>query len=290
MAAIHAFLIFYFLSHSLLTVSGQSNNTGEISSSRGCWSPGVSPCGNNTVFLIQKQADLNTLGSCTTYNGTLYINSTASSDLGIQNSSIVIPIQTITGALYITSTDNNSPITEIIANSLISVGSSNSTSFPQTDIGLSIIGFPSLQNLSFPLLQTISGSLNISLNPDLPLVSLSALQSVGGDLDLTGNFTKILWPNLVLVNGTALVESTYASINCGRKLGQLFRDVTVEGAMTCFAGVEYPSPWPLPSYSPQVNSTGTSSNPTSTENGTKSKATKKTMSNWVIGMFSKGTF
>ncbi|HMD13479.1 MAG TPA: hypothetical protein VKI62_02525, partial [Bacteroidota bacterium] len=202
----------------------------------------------------------------------------------------VIPMHTITGALYITSSDDNSPITEIIANNLSFVGSSNSTYLPQTDIGLSIIGFPSLQNLSFPDLQTIGGSLNISLNPDLPLVNLSALQSVGGNLDLTGNFTKILWPNLHRVNGSALVESTYASINCGYKLGQIFRGVSVGGSLTCFAGVENPRPWPLPSYSPQVsnpNSTGISSNPASTESSAKSRATKKMVDSGVIGTFSK---
>jgi hypothetical protein len=190
-------------------------------------------------------------------------------------------MHTIIGALYITSSDDNSSITEIIANNLNFVGSSNSTDLPQTDIGLSIIGFPSLQNLNFPDLQTIGGSLNISLNPDLPLVNLSVLQSVGGDLDLTGNFTKILWPNLHLVNGSALVESTYASINCGYKPGQVFRGVSVGGSLTCFAGVENPRPWPLPSYSPQV------SNPTSTESSAKSRATKKTVDNGIIGTFSK---
>lgn len=187
----------------------------------------------------------------------------------------------ILGALYITSSDDNSPITEIIANDLSFVGSSNSIDLPQTDIGLSIIGFPSLQNLGFPDLEIIGGSLNISLNPDLPLVNLSALQSVGGDLDLTGNFTKILWPNLRRVNGSALVESTYASINCGYRLGDVLRGVSVVGSSTCFAGVENPRPWPLPSYSPQV------SNPTSTESSTKSRATKKTMDGGVIGTFSK---
>jgi hypothetical protein len=250
----------------------------------------VSQCGSNAIFLVQKQSDLNTIAPCTTYNGAIYINSTASSDFGVQNSSIIIPIQTITGALYITSSDNNSPITEIIANSLRFVGNSNSTDLPQTDIGISIIGFPSLQNLSFPALQTIGGSLNISLNPDLPLVNLSTLESVGGNLDLTGNFTKILWANLLSVNGSALVESTYASINCGRKLGQVFRGVSVGGSLTCFAGVENPSPWPLPSYSPQVsnpNSTRTLSNPASTESSTKSRATKKTkLDSRIIGTFS----
>lgn len=240
-------------------------------------------CGNNlnATFLVQKQADLDKIASCTTYNGTIYINSTASSDLGLQNSSIIIPMHTIIGALYITSSDDNSLITQIIANNLSFVGSSDSTNLPQTDIGLSIIGFPSLQNISFPDLQTIGGTLNISLNPDLPLVNLSSLQSVGGDLDLTGNFTKILWPNLRWVNGSALVESTYASINCGYKLGQVFRGVSVGGSLTCFAGVENPHPWPLPSYSPQV------SNPTSTENSTKSIATMKTVDGGVLGTFSK---
>lgn len=245
-------------------------------------------CGNdlqlNATFLVQKQADLDKIALCTTYNGTIYINSTASSDLGLQNGSIVIPMHTILGGLYITSSDDNSPITEIIANNLSFIGSSNSTDLPQTEIGLSIIGFPSLQNLSVPDLQTIGGSLNISLNPDLPLVNLSALQSVGGDLDLTGNFTRILWPNLHRVNGSALVESTYASINCGYKLGQLFRGVGVSDSLACFAGVGNPRPWPLPSYSPQVsnpNSTGTSSNPAP------SRATKKTVDVGVIGRFSK---
>jgi hypothetical protein len=243
----------------------------------------LSTCGNSSTLLVQKQADLEAIASCTTYNGTIYINSTASSDLGIQNSSIVIPIHTIIGALYITSSDDKSPITEIIADNLSSVGASNSTDLPQTDVGLSIIGFPSLQNLSFPDLQTIGGSLNISLNPDLPLVNLSALQSVGGDLDLTGNFTEILWPNFRLVNGTALVESTYASIDCGIKVGHLFSRVSVHGELACLAGVGNPRPWPLPSYSPQVT-TGTSSNPTSTES---SRATKKTVDTGVIGTFSK---
>ena len=187
-------------------------------------------------------------------------------------------MHTILGALYITSSDDKSPITEIIANDLSFIGSSNSTDLPQTDIGLSIIGFPSLQNLSFPNLETIGGSLNISLNPDLPLVNLSALQSVGGDLDLTGNFTRIIWPNLRRVYGTALVESTYASIDCGRKPGQLFSEVSVYGSLTCLAGVENPRPWPLPSYAPQV------SNPAPTGSSTKSRATKKTVD---IGTFSK---
>ena len=102
-------------------------------------------------------------------------------------------------------------------------------------------------------------------------------------MDLTGNFTKILWPNLHQVNGTALVESTYASINCGIKVGHLFRGVGVGGELACFAGIEYPRPWPLPTYSAQVT-TGTSSNPTSTES---SRATKKTVDRGVIGTFSK---
>lgn len=178
-----------------------------------------------------------------------------------------------------TSDGGGSSVTGIGASNLISVGTSNSSQdLPQESVGLSITGFPSLNNLTFPVLRSIQGGLNISSNPDLGVINMTSLETIGGDLDLTGNLTSILLPSLKNVVGSILVESTYASINCGRKVGGILRGVNYGYVFVCEAGVESPRPWPLPTYVEPSNNaaTSTSAGMTAPTTGTHSGVSRGT--------------
>lgn len=184
-------------------------------------------------------------------------------------------IQSVTGGIYITTSgDENFTVTRIAADNLTSVGSSNSsqsTHLPQEDVGLTITGFPSLTDLAFPALETIQGGLNISSNPDILILNFSSLVTVGGNLDLTGNFTRILLPNLKSVGESILVESTEASINCGRKIGDILRGVNYGGVSVCAAGIESPRPWPMPTYDASAHTGSFAGTSTSTATASASR-------------------
>jgi hypothetical protein len=100
--------------------------------------------------------------------------------------------------------------------------------------------------------------MNISSNPDLEVINMTSLATISGDLDLTGNLTSILLPSLKTVGGSILVESTYASISCGRKLGDILRGANYGDTFVCEVGVESPRPWPLPTCVEPSNNAATS--------------------------------
>ncbi|KAL1296832.1 hypothetical protein AAFC00_004455 [Neodothiora populina] len=66
-----------------------------------------------------------------------------------------------------------------------------------------------LANISLPSLRSIGGHVDIADNPQLSVLDrVSALESIGGNMHLDGNFLSISFPSLVNVNGSFVLNTT----------------------------------------------------------------------------------
>lgn len=82
--------------------------------------------------------------------------------------------------------------TEYSAPNLTIVGNPNA---PNTG-SLAVVNNAMLQNISFPLLQTVEGADQVANNTALMNISMPALKTVGGAIDFSGNFSRYVLTEL----------------------------------------------------------------------------------------------
>lgn len=142
----------------------------------------------------------------------------------LRNINLPPNLHTIYGGLAIGSPDGDAYPVLISAPGLTSIGSAaNSTEViplwqPNIDDGayrgLDIGNFPYINNLSFPALNSISGSLQITHNRYLLDITFPALTQVGGDIYIHGNFTSVEIPKLEWYGGSFNVQSSSPEFVC----------------------------------------------------------------------------
>lgn len=100
-------------------------------------------------------------------------------------------------------------ITELSCPNLTIVGLTTATNTGS----LAIVGNAMLQNVSFPLLQTVEGADQIANNTALMNISMPALKTVGGAIDFSGNFSSVDLGSLSLVSGGFNLQSS-GNVDC----------------------------------------------------------------------------
>jgi hypothetical protein len=170
-------------------------------------------CGKTLGYvLIKSQADLDAISSCATINGDLLLPS------AVMNSISFSPkLKAVMGAMVIAG-GSGSGTTTIQAPGLTSVGSGGGfSSVIGTNYrpGLTIQSFPLLNSMSFNELDAIGGSLVFNNNPLITNFNgFQSLITVGGDVDIIGNFTSLSLPSLDSIGGGINIETTSNSFQC----------------------------------------------------------------------------
>jgi hypothetical protein len=114
--------------------------------------------------------------------------------------------------------------------------------------GLLIYDFASLHGLSFPALHSIGGDFLFAQNPLVKNINgFPNLVSVGGNLNLTGNFDSMDFPKLSLVAGSVFIQSSSTKFQCPSNLEHLGTGQAHCGSNTALGG---PTPTQTPTSSP----------------------------------------
>lgn len=109
-----------------------------------------------------------------------------------------------------------------------------------------------LRQMAFPMLTTVKGDFLFARNPSVgDIAGFPKLATIGGSLDLTGNFGNVEMPLLVSVGGGVNVQTTSSSFQCPANLRSLGTSGVCEG------GVRDPAP-----KGSTTSSTGSTSLPT----------------------------
>jgi len=110
---------------------------------------------------------------------------------------------------------------------------------------ISFVGNSALANISFPLLQTLGGGLQIAnntavtRNEDNQLTALKVvdgfpkLRGIGGAVKLTGNFTEVEFPALIDVKGAFDLKSTEDIEDSCKDLRKKKSDGEIQGEFNC---------------------------------------------------------
>jgi hypothetical protein len=73
----------------------------------------------------------------------------------------------------------------------------------------------SLNSASFPQLTNIGGNLDFANNPQLTAINgFQSLQTVGGNIDLTGDFNQVSLPSLTNVGGGINIQTSSKNFTC----------------------------------------------------------------------------
>jgi hypothetical protein len=162
--------------------------------------------------LIRNQADLDAISNCATINGDLLLPGAAMNSISFSPQ-----LQAVMGALFI-SGGSSGGTTAIHAPGLTSVGSGGGFSGvigTNYRPGLTIQSFPFLDSVSFNELSAIGGDLTFQNNPQITNFNgFQNLATVGGDVDVIGNFNSLSLPSLESVGGGINVETTSNSFQC----------------------------------------------------------------------------
>jgi hypothetical protein len=200
----------------------------------------TAPCGVSGGYIsITSPSGLDSISGCTTIASDLIITPARG-----QLNAIELPsgLHRISGSPISDGQDAASTVS-IVAPSLSSVGSTQSTGAQGlTDLvatsGLVIGNFPSLANISFPILEMIESNFVIENNLQLSNVDTPMVSSVGGNLDLTGNFNSVRLPDLMTINGGTNIQSMAADFHCPSNI----HGFTKGSAFNCIGNVTHPVP------------------------------------------------
>lgn len=196
-------------------------------------------CGGSAGYVwIRNVDDFDAIVNCITITGDLIVTPDTNLD------SIDLPgvLQTVTGSLIFDG-QSTASATSISAPGLNSVGSTKSSGTQQisdfyTTDGLIIGYFRSLTKLSFPMLAGIQSNFLIQNDSYLTTFSFPALSTIGGNLDLTGNFDSVGFPALTRIGGGVNVETTSSDFQCPGNI----HSSDSGGAFTCEGSVTNPTP------------------------------------------------
>jgi hypothetical protein len=129
-----------------------------------------------------------------------------------------------------------------------------------TGVGVVISDYDALTTVSFPNLTTVGSNLVLIGNPLVTNVNgFNSLVAVSGNVDITGNFHTLEFPNLAVVNGSFNVQSSAENFTCPD-----FSNVSVKGSFACAGNVANPQP---------LIGDNSTTNPTSLANMTTPNAT-----------------
>jgi len=178
-------------------------------------------------------------------------------------STLSIPsLESVTGSLIF----DECGITGIMAQNLTSVGTGK--------IGdLAFIGNPKLANVTIPNLTSIAGGLHIANNTALQTISFADLATVGGAVDLSGNFTTPEFPAITDVAGAFNVQST-SQISCSA-FDKLKDASQIEGQYACVPATKDPE---------NLSPSGTVSGGTTKPSKSKSAAVSYGLNEAVAGL------
>ena len=98
----------------------------------------------------------------------------------------------------------------------------------------------SLSNISMPQLISLSENLIIQQNPALASISFPKVQTVGGNLDITGTFNALSFLDLISIGGGLNVQTSSSSFQC--PFPDAKKDGTVHGdTFTCAGNIAQPT-------------------------------------------------
>lgn len=136
---------------------------------------------------------------------------------------------------------------------------------------LSFVSNEDLTNISFPELKTVTGGLQVANNTELKSIDgFPALETVGGALDFSGNFTDVKLPALTDVRGAFNLQSSGdISDACNTFEPLSGSNNVIKGTYTCHGGESNPG------------GTGTLSPGTNSGSGSSSSSTASSSANGI---------
>lgn len=201
-------------------------------------------------------------------------------------------LQEVTGGVFCTSSGlaQSSPV--ITAMGLTTIGSDSSDPSFQ-GIGLVVVDYPNLTTMNFPNLTSIGSDFIIARNPVFQQINgFQALRTVSGNLDITGDISTLLFPNLMNVHGNIHVVSSMPGFPCSGLNSQ----VQYTGGYQCIGAVPNPQPLSLDQLKTNVTFTSanssvstTSTSPTSTQTSSATSSAGGTSGTSTLSI-SEGTF
>ena len=161
--------------------------------------PFLDRCGKSgTTLAIANADDLSSINDCPVISGSLYINAQGDID------TLTLPpnLHTVTGGLFCSGASLTYLTDTIIALGLGTIGSDHSDN-SINGIGLVISDYSNLATLKFPNLTTIGSNFVVARNSLLNNIDgFQAVQTVSGNLDITGNFDTFTLPSVRATNAT----------------------------------------------------------------------------------------
>jgi hypothetical protein len=192
---------------------------------------GTSKCGNGGLTVISRQSDLDALSGCSTYDGTLLFSHDFSGNADIPDS-----IETVTGGIE----GNPTSATSISAQGLQQLGTTGSSN--QFLDSLSILNSPLITNANFPALTSCGGNLYFANNSALNNINgFPLLQTVGGNVDLTGDLNSVSLPSLNAVGGGVNIQSSSSSFLCPIPNDRTNGVIHGKG-FVCSGNIQHPTP------------------------------------------------
>lgn len=139
-------------------------------------------------------------------------------------------------------------------------------------VGLVISDYQNLTKMNFPNLTSIGSNFIIARNSNASTIDgFQSLQSVAGNLDITGDFDTLAFPNLVHVAGDFNVQSSSKNFQCP----PINRVEVVHGSkFMCAGNVGNPEPLPDDNSTTHVNA----SIPSNSTSGTLPSSASRTAS------------
>jgi len=213
----------------------------------------VSDCGQvSGGYYLSSQANIDQISACRTIYGDIQIVP-APNDNTLNTISLPTTMTNITGSLqYMGFFDETDATSAINAPGLSAIGSINGAASGIYDgkfenytlpwaaganPGLLIYDFAFLHSLSFPALHSIGGDLLFAQNSLVQNINgFPNLVSVGGNLNLTGNFDSIDFPKLSSVAGNVYIQSSSTKFQCPSNLQNLGIGQAHCGSNTAAAG------------------------------------------------------
>lgn len=168
---------------------------------------------------LSQQSDIDAISGRTTIYGNLNIFLNGPSGITpIPPVTFNLPegLQTVTGSVLL-DTFGNAPTTALNAPGIVTIGSSQSnTGDLSLNAGIVDYTFESeLMSTSFPLLKSIGGSFAYYTISNLSSVNgFAALERVGQDIDIEGNFISLALPALNFVGANINILSTNMAFRC----------------------------------------------------------------------------
>jgi hypothetical protein len=155
--------------------------------------------------MANSQSDLDGLEGCNTFQGICQLGA------GYQGGATIPNSMQIMGGFIA----NGTGVTDISAPGVQSLGMGSS---PGAN-SLQVANNANVGNVAFPLLTNTVGTVQFAANPNISAINgLGQLASVGGNVDLTGDFQSVSLPDLTHVGGGINIQSSNAAFQCPANL------------------------------------------------------------------------